>query len=287
MLDRGRRCCSSRRRRKAAARRDARAPARRRRARCATTARPAPSGWRAGTSTARAGRWSRAHPIREPGHRSSGTRSSVERDAAALSAPGTSSSRAPRAPRTTRRPARWTSGHLPHRGRAAAGRRRDGLRRRLPAADPPDRRGQPQGPEQHPGRRPGRPGLAVGDRLARTAATTPSTPTSARSRTSTPSSPRPASSAWRSPSTSRCSARPDHPWVTEHPEWFTTRADGTIAYAENPPKKYQDIYPLNFDNDPDGLCAEVLRIVRLWIGHGVRSSGSTTRTPSRCGSGSG
>ena len=40
--------------------------------------------------------------------------------------------------------------------------------------------------------------------------------------------------------------------MTSHPEWFTTRADGTIAYAENPPKKYQDIYPLNFDNDPTG-----------------------------------
>jgi len=62
---------------------------------------------------------------------------------------------------------------------------------------------------------------------------------------------------------------PDHPWVTEHPEWFTTRADGSIAYAENPPKKYQDIYPLNFDNDPEGLYAEIRRIVRLWIGHGV------------------
>ena len=48
-------------------------------------------------------------------------------------------------------------------------------------------------------------------------------------------------------------AAPDHPWVTEHPEWFTTRPDGSIAYAENPPKKYQDIYPLNFDNDPKGL----------------------------------
>ena len=46
-------------------------------------------------------------------------------------------------------------------------------------------------------------------------------------------------------------ASPDHPWVSKHPEWFTTRADGTIAYAENPPKKYQDIYPLNFDNDPE------------------------------------
>ncbi|TDT33609.1 alpha-1,4-glucan--maltose-1-phosphate maltosyltransferase [Naumannella halotolerans] len=64
-------------------------------------------------------------------------------------------------------------------------------------------------------------------------------------------------------------ASPDHPWVSEHPEWFTTRIDGTIAYAENPPKKYQDIYPINFDNDPDGIYAEVLRIVNLWIDHGV------------------
>jgi starch synthase (maltosyl-transferring) len=63
---------------------------------------------------------------------------------------------------------------------------------------------------------------------------------------------------------------PDHPWVTEHPEWFTTQADGTIAYAENPPKKYQDIYPLNFDNDPKGICKEVLRVTRHWMAHGVR-----------------
>ncbi len=65
-------------------------------------------------------------------------------------------------------------------------------------------------------------------------------------------------------------AAPDHPWVAAHPEWFTTKADGTIAYAENPPKKYQDIYPINFDNDPDGIYAEVLRIVRHWMDHGVR-----------------
>ncbi len=65
-------------------------------------------------------------------------------------------------------------------------------------------------------------------------------------------------------------AAPDHPWVTSHPEWFTTRADGTIAHAENPPKKYQDIYPVNFDNDPVGICREVLRVVRLWMSHGVR-----------------
>ncbi|SIO90115.1 alpha-1,4-glucan--maltose-1-phosphate maltosyltransferase [Nocardiopsis sp. JB363] len=63
---------------------------------------------------------------------------------------------------------------------------------------------------------------------------------------------------------------PDHPWVTEHPEWFTTRVDGTIAYAENPPKKYQDIYPLCFDNDFEGLYAEVVRVVRHWMDHGVR-----------------
>ncbi len=65
-------------------------------------------------------------------------------------------------------------------------------------------------------------------------------------------------------------AAPDHPWVESNPEWFTTRADGTIAYAENPPKKYQDIYPVNFDNDPEGIYAEALRIVRHWMSHGVR-----------------
>jgi starch synthase (maltosyl-transferring) len=65
-------------------------------------------------------------------------------------------------------------------------------------------------------------------------------------------------------------ASPDHPWVIKHPEWFTTRADGSIAYAENPPKRYQDIYPVNFDNDPEGIYAEVLRTVRLWMDHGVR-----------------
>ena len=64
-------------------------------------------------------------------------------------------------------------------------------------------------------------------------------------------------------------ASPDHPWVTEHPEWFTTRADSTIAYAENPPKKYQDIYPINFDNDPEGIYQEVLRVVKHWIKQGV------------------
>ena len=65
-------------------------------------------------------------------------------------------------------------------------------------------------------------------------------------------------------------ASPDHPWVKTNPEWFTTRADGTIAYAENPPKKYQDIYPVNFDNDREGIYQEILRVVKHWIGCGVR-----------------
>ena len=63
---------------------------------------------------------------------------------------------------------------------------------------------------------------------------------------------------------------PDHPWAAAHPEWFTVLPDGHIAYAENPPKKYQDIYPLNFDDDPEGLYAEVLRCVRVWLDAGVR-----------------
>ncbi|MGV9850905.1 alpha-1,4-glucan--maltose-1-phosphate maltosyltransferase [Streptomyces sp. NPDC003442] len=63
---------------------------------------------------------------------------------------------------------------------------------------------------------------------------------------------------------------PDHPWVSQHPEWFHQRADGTIAYAENPPKKYQDIYPLAFDRDFHGLVRETERVLRFWMAHGVR-----------------
>ncbi|MFR0357108.1 alpha-1,4-glucan--maltose-1-phosphate maltosyltransferase [Streptomyces sediminimaris] len=63
---------------------------------------------------------------------------------------------------------------------------------------------------------------------------------------------------------------PDHPWVHKHPDWFHHRPDGTIAYAENPPKKYQDIYPLAFDADGEGLLTETLRVLRLWMDHGVR-----------------
>ncbi|MEY4972816.1 MAG: hypothetical protein RL399_773, partial [Actinomycetota bacterium] len=64
-------------------------------------------------------------------------------------------------------------------------------------------------------------------------------------------------------------ASPDHPWVKEHPEFFTHRLDGTIAYAENPPKKYQDIYPINFDNDYKAILEESLKTLRFWIGKGI------------------
>ncbi|AWT41307.1 MULTISPECIES: alpha-1,4-glucan--maltose-1-phosphate maltosyltransferase [Streptomyces] len=63
---------------------------------------------------------------------------------------------------------------------------------------------------------------------------------------------------------------PDHPWVHKHPEWFHHRPDGTIAYAENPPKKYQDIYPIAFDADMDGIVKETVRVMRFWMDHGVR-----------------
>jgi starch synthase (maltosyl-transferring) len=63
---------------------------------------------------------------------------------------------------------------------------------------------------------------------------------------------------------------PDHPWVKQHPEWFYLRPDGTIKYAENPPKKYEDIYPLNFDSPArEALFAEIRRIMEHWIQHGV------------------
>ena len=64
-------------------------------------------------------------------------------------------------------------------------------------------------------------------------------------------------------------ASPDHPWAKAHPEYFTVLADGSIAYAENPPKKYQDIYPINFDNAPAALYDELYRVVMTWVDAGV------------------
>ena len=64
---------------------------------------------------------------------------------------------------------------------------------------------------------------------------------------------------------------PDHPWCKEHPDWFFIRADGTIQYAENPPKKYEDIYPINFwCDDRENLWKACLEIFLYWISHGVK-----------------
>jgi starch synthase (maltosyl-transferring) len=65
---------------------------------------------------------------------------------------------------------------------------------------------------------------------------------------------------------------PDHPYVRQHPEWFFHRPDGTIKYAENPPKKYQDVYPVNFyADDPLPLWQEMKRLVEFWVDHGVKT----------------
>ena len=83
---------------------------------------------------------------------------------------------------------------------------------------------------------------------------------------------------------------PDHPWLKQHPGWFDWRPDGTIKYAENPPKKYQDIVNVDFyrpESIPE-LWQALRDVVLLWVGEGVQAcSVSTTPTPSRCHSGSG
>ena len=66
-------------------------------------------------------------------------------------------------------------------------------------------------------------------------------------------------------------ATPDHPWVKAHPEWFRHRADGTIQYAENPPKKYEDIYPFDFESEQwEGLWQALKEVVFFWLEHGIR-----------------
>ncbi len=164
----------------------------------------------------------------------------------------------------------WTSGNF-----RTAAKRLDavaghGLRRHLHAAHPPDRRPAPQGPEQHADRRPARSRFAVGHRRqGRRTRRHPPGPRHLRGlrrlrgagrRTGPGSGPGPGPAGGAGPPLG----------AESNPEWFTTRVDGSIAYAENPPKKYQDIFPLNFDNDPEGLSKEILRIVLLWVSHGVK-----------------
>ena len=196
----------------------------------------------------------------------------------------------PRSSGPPARPAR-PARHPPRRHRPARLRRRHGLRRPLPPADPPDRHVVPQGARQH--RR--RPGPATPAARGPSAAPTAATPRSTPSSGTVDDFGRAGRARRREHGIElaldlafQCS--PDHPWVTEHPEWFRHRPDGSIQYAENPPKKYQDIYPLDFDvRRLARRCGTaLLDVVLFWMRRRAsRSSGSTTPTPSRSRSGSG
>ena len=161
--------------------------------------------------------------------------------------------------------------HLQRRRGAPAVCGRHGLRRALPAADPPDRPQLPQGPQQLDRRRAGRPGQPLGHRSGGGRAQGDSSRSWARSTTS---------GTWWSAAAQygielaldiafQCA--PDHPYVNEHPEWFRRRPDGTIQYAENPPKKYQDIYPFDFETEHwRELWEELKSVVQFWVDQGVR-----------------
>ena len=140
----------------------------------------------------------------------------------------------------------------------------------LPAADPPDRRHAPQGQEQRPrsasratSAAPGRSAPSEGGHTA----VHPELGTIADFDRLVESA-RELELEIALDYALQCS--PDHPWVKEHPEWFFIRPDGSIRYAENPPKKYEDIYPLNFwCEDREGLWNACRDVFLFWIQHGV------------------
>ena len=155
-------------------------------------------------------------------------------------------------------------------GAAAAGRAR--LRRRLPAADPSDRDDEPQGPEQRARRRrraiPGSP-WAIGGPEGGHDAIHPELGT-LKEFDALVAAARKHGLEIALDFAIQCS--PDHPWLKEHPEWFNRRPDGTLKYAENPPKRYQDIYNVNFDSeDWRGLWEALRDVVLHWCRHGVRA----------------
>jgi starch synthase (maltosyl-transferring) len=111
----------------------------------------------------------------------------------------------------------------------------------------------------------------VGDRGPRKGATPRSSPSSERSTTSIASCTPHRTSDSTSPLDIAFQTSPDHPWVREHPGWYRHRPDGSIKYAENPPKKYQDIYPFDFESADRAALWRALRDVFLfWIAHGVK-----------------
>ena len=149
--------------------------------------------------------------------------------------------------------------------------RRARLRRPLPAADPPDRRHEPQGPQQRARRRPGRPRLARGRSAAAEGGHDAIHPElgTIEDFDHLVATAREHGMDVALDFAIQCSA--DHPWLTEHPEWFHRRPDGTLKYAENPPKKYQDIYNVNWDcEDWQGLWEALRDVVLHWVDRGVK-----------------
>ena len=112
---------------------------------------------------------------------------------------------------------------------------------------------------------------ARGRSAPRRAGTTRSIPSSARSRTSTGSSRAATELGLEIALDFAIQCSPDHPWLKEHPEWFQHRPDGTIKYAENPPKKYQDIVNVDWESeDWRGLWQALRDVVLHWMAHGIR-----------------
>ncbi len=156
------------------------------------------------------------------------------------------------------------------------------------SADPPDRREEPQGPQQRAGRRQGRPRLTVGDRPPRPRRPRCDPPRAGHDRGLRPPRRRRERARHRHRPGLRDPVQRRPPVLTEHPEWFNHRPDGTLKYAENPPKKYQDIYNVNWTARTGRVSG---RRCSTWSCTGATTgcarSASTTRTPSRCRSGSG
>ena len=203
---------------------------------------------------------------REAGRRRTGTarrrwtsRSrSTSSGCARASAPGTSSS--PQLGRFQGRPE----------GAAAAGRAR--LRRRLPAADPPDRRRRTARAATTPCRRRRAIRAARGRSAGKEGGHDAIHPELGTLKDFDNLVAAARKAGLEIALDFAIQTSPDHPWLTEHPEWFNRRPDGTLKYAENPPKRYQDIYNVNFDSeDWPGLWEALRDVVLHWCRHGVRA----------------
>ena len=161
--------------------------------------------------------------------------------------------------------------HVEGRRGAAALRRVDGLRHPVPAADPSHRHHGAQGTEQPPRRRAAGSRQSVGHRCRGGWPQERSIRSWERSTDFRELVAKARELGIEIALDIAFQASPDHPYVKEHPEWFLKRPDGTIQYAENPPKKYQDIYPFDFECDAVArLWDELKSVFDFWIGQGVR-----------------